>query len=341
MQTAYYEGQLSGEKRAAYAAMYRGLTALESAVRVPLLPMPAFSDVFTVLRLDHPEIFYAEGFRIRSLPGAESGELLPEYLFDPGKIRTHRQAIAARIARLTREARKLDEAGREKYIHDFLCGNVRYDKLEKTYSHELLGPLTQGVGVCEGIAKSCKALCDALELPCVVALSAPDADAGQKYGHTWNVVRLGGAWYHLDATFDLSLGRCGATRYDYFNLNDERIFRDHRQPAFPVPACGDGGGFYYRRERLSLTRAEDVTRRVTQAIRRRQPRFVFHWRGGMLTRQALAELLGVISAAAEAAGRYAGVSVNWAQAVFCVSFLTERPTGVLELERVEEQEETE
>ena len=34
--------------------------------------------------------------------------------------------------------------------------------------------------------------------------------------------------YHLDATFDNSLGRYGQKRFDYFNLDDKMIFRDHQ-----------------------------------------------------------------------------------------------------------------
>ena len=56
---------------------------------------------------------------------------------------------------------KSDE--KEKYVHDFICDNVRYDKLKKAYSHEIIGPLGQGVGVCEGIAKAVKVLLDVLE----------------------------------------------------------------------------------------------------------------------------------------------------------------------------------
>ena len=33
--------------------------------------------------------------------------------------------------------------------------------------------------------------------------------------------------YHLDATFDNSLGKGAAIRYDYMNLDDRRFFRDH------------------------------------------------------------------------------------------------------------------
>ena len=63
---------------------------------------------------------------------------------------------------------KLSEWEKEKYVHDFICENVHYDKLKKSYSHEIIGPLGQGVGVCEGIAKSVKVLCDALGIWCMM-----------------------------------------------------------------------------------------------------------------------------------------------------------------------------
>lgn len=54
--------------------------------------------------------------------------------------------------------------------------NVVYDKLKKQYSHEIMGPLGQGVGVCEGIAKSVKILCDKLQIPALVVISENNPD---------------------------------------------------------------------------------------------------------------------------------------------------------------------
>lgn len=102
--------------------------------------------------------------------------------------------------------------GKEKYIHDFICENITYDKLKKPYSHEIIGPLGQGVGVCEGIAKSVKVLCDALGVWCVIAICGNNPEKGIKYRHTWNIVRIGGQYYHLDATFDNTLGNIRAIR---------------------------------------------------------------------------------------------------------------------------------
>ena len=126
--------------------------------------------------------------------------------------------------------------------------------------------------------------------------------------------------YHLDATFDNSLSKYG-TRYDYFNLDDTKIFRDHRPLLYPAPPCTDGGQFYYKLQHLSWTKPEEAARRVDQALRKKQPGLVFHWRGGYLTREVLTDLCTQIDAAAHARARAAAISVNWPQAVLQVHFV--------------------
>ena len=317
----YYRSRLVRAEREAYAAMLRGYQTLERVIRVPALPGRRLSELSFLLRLDHPEIFYIESLRCRTAPGAENTELLPDYLFDRGRIQTHRQALEARVTRLAREAARVEGADRVRFLHDFLCEGVRYDKLKKAYSHEALGPLTQGVGVCEGIAKSLKLLCDRLELPCIVAISQEAPGEGVPYRHAWNVVRLGKEAYHVDATYDLSLSAaCGQTRRDYLLLDDRAVFRDHRPLVEPVPACTDATAFYYRTARLSLTKLEDVEKRVQQAVRKKKASLVLHWRGGPLTRTTLAQLLETAARAAQAGGKFCAASVNRPQAVLCLQF---------------------
>ena len=316
--TAWYEQQCSRPLREAYGAVLRGVSAVEPAIRVPLLSAAELGEVYTRLRLDHPEIFYLKGFQIRFHPGAENAEFLPDYLFDKAKILSHRQAIQTRISRLVRDVQGKSEAEKIRFLHSFITDSVRYDKLKKPYSHEVIGPLTQGVGVCEGIAKAVRLLADALHVECIVALSAPQE--GSQYGHAWNLVKRGGKWYHLDATFDLSLSRCGAPRWDYFLLPDAQIYRDHSVPVYTVPECTDVSLFAYREQKLSFTKPEDLARRITQAAKKRSPLFIFHWRGGYLTREALPELVQLIHTAAAEGGKYARVQLNWPQAVFAVSF---------------------
>ena len=334
---SYYYSLLDKPRQQAYHAMKEGFSAISPGFSVPRFSMRELSDIFFMLRLDHPELFYCVSFRCKGYPQADSLLLEPEYLFPKAKIQEHAKALEARIRKLIRPAERLDETGKEQFIHDFICTNVRYDKLKKPYSHEIIGPLTQGVGVCEGIAKTVKILCDRLGLWCVIALSDANPEKKIKYRHTWNVLRVGKSYCHLDATFDNSLGKGGMVRYDYYNLDDARFFRDHEPVIWPVPACTDNRLSYYQQARLSLTRAEDVRKRAARFAKKGQT-FVFHWRGGYLTREVLTELLTLVETEATAAGRHALISLNWPQAVLCIRFCDEIPGENLLAEEANEGE---
>ena len=337
---AYYYQHLPKPQQAAYHAMKTGFAALSPGFSVPRLENRELSDIFFRLRLDCPEIFYVTGFTYRFTPGAENVELLPEYLFDKAKIRDHQKALASRVDERARPAMNMTASEKERYIHDFICQNVRYDKLKKPYSHEIIGPLGQGVGVCEGIAKSVKILCDALGLWCIIAVSEANPDQGVKYRHAWNILKLDGQYVHLDATFDNSLGHDGVIRYDYFNLDDKRLFRDHQPVIYPVPACAASDRFYYREAKLSFTKVEDVVKRAQMAIRKGLP-FVFHWRGGPFTREVLIQLVQALEEAAQKRNRHAAVSYNRPQAVLQVHFPAKLPQEAAAEEEANEGEQYE
>lgn len=40
----------------------------------------------------------------------------------------------------------------------------------------------------------------------MIAVCGNNPEKGIKYRHTWNIIRIGGKYYHLDATFDNTLG---------------------------------------------------------------------------------------------------------------------------------------
>ena len=152
----YYYSKMSRPQQAAYHSMLQGLNQLAPEIQLPRLSAEELYDVFFRLRLDHPEIFWATGYKYRFYQDSPNLLFLPDYLFEKSKIREHQQAMRARIDKLIRPVKDLSESEKEQYIHDFICENVHYDKLKKPYSHEIIGPLGQGVGVCEGIAKTVK-----------------------------------------------------------------------------------------------------------------------------------------------------------------------------------------
>ena len=314
----YYYTKLNKQHQAVYHAMQQCLISLADEWQMPRVSGEALYNIFFQLRLDHPEIFWATGFKYRYYENSGNLIFLPEYLFEKAKIREHQKAMTSRVEKLVRTAKSMSELEKEKYVHDFICQNVRYDKLKKSYSHEIIGPLGQGVGVCEGIAKSVKMLLDALGVWNVIAICGNNPEKGIKYRHTWNIVKIGGTYYHLDATFDNSLGD-EEIRYDYFNLDDKNIFRDHEPLIAPAPSCTDGGHFYYKEKKLSFTKVEDVYKRSLQVAKKGKT-LDFHWRGGYLTKEVLKELLDEIHKAGEERQKKAIVNLNWPQAVLRVRY---------------------
>lgn len=321
MKQEYYYQQMNKSEQAVYRAMLAGFEAISPEFPVLRLDGRLLSDLFFRLRLDHPSIFYVEGFHYRYAEQADYVQLIPEYMFEKKKIKEMMGALESRINRLVQPAKNMAPEEKEQYIHDFICSNVRYDKLKKQYSHEIIGPLQQGVGVCEGIAKTVKILCDRLGIECLIAISHADPEKGVRYRHAWNVLKLKNSWYHLDATFDNSLGRYGQMRFDYFNLDDKMLFKDHEPLVYPAPACTDGTRFYYKEKRLSLTKMEDVSGRLKAVLRKKQPFFVFHWRGGALNRDVLEQIAALSAALAEEKGKYIRLSVNYRQAVMELAVL--------------------
>ena len=284
----YYYNHMNKAQQAAYHSILSGVKNLEDEFQIPVLEGEELYNVFFQMRLDHPEIFWVSSYKYRYYKDSPNLIFIPEYLFDKKKICEHQKAMTARVEKLIRPAQKLSEWEKEKYVHDFICENIRYDKLKKSYSHEIIGPLGQGVGVCEGIAKAVKVLLDALGVWCVIAICGNNPETSE-------------------------------IRYDYFNLDDSQIFRDHEPLIAPAPHCGDHEHFYYKEKKLSFTKKEDVYKRSLQAAKKGRV-LIFHWRGGYLTKEVLKELLELIRKAGDEKDKTAMVSINWPQAVIRVQY---------------------
>ena len=100
---AYYYSKMDKTKQAAYHAMLQGLLALEDAIPMPRLEAEDLYQVFFLLRLDHPEIFWATGYKYRYYPESANLVFLPEYLFEKYLIEIHRLKARHRNGILQRQ----------------------------------------------------------------------------------------------------------------------------------------------------------------------------------------------------------------------------------------------
>lgn len=118
----------------------------------------------------------------------------------------------------------MSEYEREKYIHDKLLENCTYKKGvtgsgDGWQYFSAYGAIVEGEAVCEGYAKSMQILLSQLGIECYIIRGE-----GEGVGHMWNVVKLGGEWYHLDPTWN---DTDDIINYEYFNVNTEMITKNH------------------------------------------------------------------------------------------------------------------
>lgn len=128
-------------------------------------------------------------------------------------------------------------------IHDYLVKNNRYDlaavENPKAYwaSYMAYGALVKGTSVCQGYAQAMSLLLRTAGIECKYV-----SGKGNGGNHAWNIVKIGGQYYHVDATFDdpvftLNGVRTETLRHTYFNLSDSQMAKDHSWDKTKYPKC--------------------------------------------------------------------------------------------------------
>ena len=86
----YYYDQLNKEQQKAYYAIKQGLLNMQDTIMVPLLTQKELSDIYFLIRMDCPEIFYSVTFSYKYYADSTAVEMTPKYLFTKSKIKEHK-----------------------------------------------------------------------------------------------------------------------------------------------------------------------------------------------------------------------------------------------------------
>ncbi|AEE97594.1 cell wall-binding repeat-containing protein [Mahella australiensis] len=142
----------------------------------------------------------------------------------------------------------MSDLQKEKAIHDYVVNNTKYDK--ENYdnntipqeSYDAYGALVKNTAVCQGYAEATSLLLNMAGIENIIV--SGDANNGITMGgHAWNIVKIDGKYYHLDTTWDDPVTSDGhnVLTYNYFNLSDSEIGKNHFWEKSQYPACPDTG----------------------------------------------------------------------------------------------------
>ena len=241
-QYRYYYTQLNNDDKRVYDALLDGMLAHRDTLRITHCSVGQIQRLHPLICLDVPELFFVKHIEIRCC--LSTCTITPIYRFTADETTEMLYEIEHRYSVFIKNTQALSPIERVKAIHDLFAQNVVYKDLDKPYSHEAPGTLLYGIGVCEGMSKAFKYLADRVGIKSIVAAGISNAH-GNSDGHAWNIVELNGNHYHLDITFDATIGDGKATRYDYFCLSDEEIRTNHSWQS-ALPTCDKGLDYYVK-----------------------------------------------------------------------------------------------
>lgn len=206
------------------------------------IPIPSSTDrtmsnILGFVINSNPEIFYMDGAYsyYKDSTYITSIILSRRECFTDEDIEIYNAAVdEAYIQAMKTVDNSSDDLDKLLGIHNYIVNNCEYDKItaakelptneyKSTYPkeynsvHSAFGAIVNGVAVCQGYAQAYSALCKKAGIECEYVVSSP-------MNHAWNMVKLGGKYYHIDATWDdPTWNRVGLVGHNYFLIDDDTM----------------------------------------------------------------------------------------------------------------------
>lgn len=215
--------------------------------------------VFQCVLNDHPELFYVDGYSYTKSTNITGEVVAMEFA---GTYTLSVEEACARKAEIEEAARamlaeigeQVSEYEKVKAVYETIILNTDYD-LEAPDNQNIYSVFVGKASVCQGYAKAVQYLLNRLQVECLFVLGG--VDNGEK--HAWNMVKVDGSYYHLDATWGDPAYLTGAedetvvympdVSYDYLCITTAQLLRTHYlDNVVPVPECVDMSANYYVRE---------------------------------------------------------------------------------------------
>lgn len=228
--------------------------------------------IFQCVLMDHPELFYVDGYTYTKYNRGDrlvGIKFAPTYSMDQEQIFARKAEIEQGAEQLLRQAEGFaDEYEKVKYVYETLIRDTEYD-LSAPDNQNIYSVFVNHVSVCQGYAKAMQYLLERLGIACTLVQGS--VDTGE--GHAWNLVKINGSYYYVDATWgDASYlpgeegqesGYVPRVSYDYLCVPTEQLLKTHMLGSVvEMPVCVDTADNYYVRENAWFTTYDREQMRV-------------------------------------------------------------------------------
>lgn len=266
----YFYDQLTDSEKTMYTASLIAIEAGSNVYEIVGVDCDEYAEgckrSTEALLRDHPEIFWLDGgnsVRSNRLEKNTSGSVeitLSLYSYWEGKDISNAQneleiAVSELIAQADSYADPYEKA---RFLNDWLAENIEYDRdffeissnmdmADKAFANTMYGALVARKTLCGGYAATFSYILNHCGVK-TIYVTGTTVDGL----HAWNLVELGGEFYHIDTTWADDNDKDGVL-YSYFGLDEEEMSLTHaKDDLFDYPVAQGVEYDYFRREGLYL-----------------------------------------------------------------------------------------
>ena len=255
---AYHTLDEGGRKL--YMEVLEALLQRKEDITVSTIEPETLKHVFSCVMNDHPELFYVDGYQYTKYTIGDTITRISfygTYSMTEEEINQNQRLIDQYVSIcLAGMPQTEDEYSKAKYLYEYLIEKTEYDK-EAPNNQNICSVFIENRSVCQGYAKALQYLMQEAGMASVLVTGYTEEE-----GHAWNLVRVNGAYYYIDATWgdasytfaedsDLYAGEIPPINYDYFLVTTKDLCVTHQpDDTIKLPECVEERDNYYIREGL-------------------------------------------------------------------------------------------
>lgn len=264
-QDLYYFSTLEITQQNLYVEILYALENYAEEMQVSTTDTSQIDKVFQCVMMDHPEIFYTDGYSfVKYTLGEEVKKITFKgtYIYSrEEKERREAQIEEAALRMLTGIRADANDYEKVKYVYETIIDHTEYD-MDAVDNQNICSVFLNKSSVCQGYAKAVQYLLTKLNVPSTLVIGT--VETGE--GHAWNLVKINNNYYYVDATWgDASyllhineetreIQNTPTISYDYLCVTTEEILRTHSMGDLaPLPVCDSLEANYYVREGAYFT----------------------------------------------------------------------------------------
>jgi Uncharacterized protein involved in cytokinesis, contains TGc (transglutaminase/protease-like) domain len=259
---------LEENERQAYTRVVRMLTDFETEVKVSGVNTEEIERVLSAIDYDYPEIFWVGEFSYYyDEYDQKVSKVIIEYPYDETeKDRRQAEIEAAFQEYSSGMSSGMSEYEKVKYAYEYVIKNTVYQE-DREDDQNIYSVFGKKGSVCAGYSKAIQYLLKRTGIECSYV-------AGEAIGqgaHAWNIVRVDGEYYYLDATWgefnvEDNLEPEKSIFYDYFCVTTAELLKSHRPDqrliAYPEFTATAANYFVKENKRYDLSKQSEVKRFV-------------------------------------------------------------------------------